>query len=142
MKSAKKFFTFAWIFLFAVTCIPLPSLIKERDFKNIIILFVVVGTLAGFNVALYTYFKTVNEFRHFVILKETIKLYGKNNIEIPKENVKKITVTPYRYIFSFSDGKRKSVSRMIGWFQLESHVNPAILLFSENTGTPIIYGMF
>ena len=142
MKSTKIFFTFAWIFLFAVTRITLPSLIKERDFKNIIILFVVVGTLAGFNVALYTYFKTVNEFRHFVILKETIKLYGKNNIEIPKENVKRITVTPYRYIFSLSDGKRKSVSRMIGWFQSESHVNPAILLFSENTGTPIIYGMF
>ena len=142
MKSAKKFFIFAWIFLFAVTCITLPSLIKERDFKNIIILFVVVGSLAGFNVALYAYFKTVNEFRHFVILKETIKLYGKNNIEIPKENVKRITVTPHRYIFSFSDGKKKSVSRMIGWFQLESHVNPAILLFSENTGTPIIHGMF
>lgn len=142
MKSTRKFFTFAWMFLFAVTCIALPSLIKARDFKNMILLLVVVGALAGFNGALYTYFKAVNEFKNFVILKETIKLFGKNSIEIPKENVKRITVTPYRYIFSLSDGKRKSVSRMIGWFKLERHVNPAILLFSENTGTPLIYGMF
>lgn len=138
----KVFFIFMWTFLFVVTCIALPSLIREHNYKNIIILIAIIGVLVAFSITLYNYFAKVYEFEKFIILRETIELSGKSNTSLSKKDVKEIIVTPYRYTFVLNNGQKKSVTRIKKPFKVESCVSSSILYFSEEYNVPIMYGMF
>lgn len=143
MRSTKFFFYSFWFLLFAIICIALPSLIKDRDYKNIIILSALLAVLVALSVSLFIYFSRVYEFSKIVVFNNNkIELQGLRNTLLYAKDMKVIKVTPYRYVFELHSGKSFSLSRIIKPFKLESNVNPLILQFSEDNNIPIVYGAF
>ena len=142
MRSTKFFFYSFWLLLLAIICIALPSLIKDREYKNIIILLALLAALVALSVSLFIYFSRVYEFSKIVVFNSKIELQGLRNTLLYAKDIKVIIVTPYRYVFELNSGKSFSLSRIIKSFKLESNVNPLILQFSEDNNIPIVYGTF
>ena len=121
----KSFFVFFYTFLSIICAITIPTLVSEKNYKSLIIFLVVLCFLLVISISLCILFCkmatgfdvcTHNIFLHYSASSETLQI----------SDVDKILVSDYRYSVYLKSGKKYHITRLLGPFKLETHIDPRI----------------
>lgn len=129
------FFGFFFAFLFMVSVIVIPTTIYNREYKKFFIFLGILFFMLVISVLLLKYFLSMA--CDFKIMGDKIFFqYNNKMIELYICHIKGIKITPYRYIFYFSNNKI-IVSRIYGQFKLENDINEQIYKLINQFKIPI-----
>ena len=129
------FFGFFFAFLFMVSVIVIPTTIYNREYKKFFIFLGILFFMLVISVLLLKYFLSMA--CDFKIMGDKIFFqYNNKMIELYICHIKGIKITPYRYIFYFSNNKI-FVSRIYGQFKLENDINEQIYKLINQFKIPI-----
>ena len=129
------FFGFFFAFLFMVSVIVIPTTIYNREYKKFFIFLGILFFMLVISVLLLKYFLSMA--CDFKIMGDKIFFqYNNKMIELYICHIKGIKITPYRYIFYFSNNKI-FVSRIYGQFKLENDINEQIYKLINQIKIPI-----
>lgn len=118
------FFGFFFAFLLIVSVIVIPTNIYNREYEKLFLYLGIVFFMLVISISLLKYFLSMAS--DFKIMGDKIFFeYDNKTIELHICHIKAIKITPYRYIFYFSNNKI-FVSRIYGQFKLESDINEQI----------------
>lgn len=129
------FFGFFFAFLFMVSVIVIPTTIYNREYKKFFVFLGILFFMLVISVLLLKYFLSMAW--DFKIMGDKIFFqYNNKMIELYICHIKGIKITPYRYIFYFSNNKI-FVSRIYGQFKLENDINEQIYKLINQFKIPI-----
>lgn len=129
------FFGFFFAFLFIVSVIVIPTTIYNREYRKFFIFLGILFFMLVISVLLLKYFLSIA--CDFKIMGDKIFFqYNNKMMELYICHIKRIKITPYRYIFYFSNNKI-SVSRIYGQFKLENDINVQIYKLINQFKIPI-----
>ena len=133
----KSFFAFFYGFLGVISIITIPTLIGTKEYKKLVIFFLILSFLLIISVSLFVFFSKMA--KGFDIESHHIRLcYYSSHKLLQITDIDRIFVTDYRYIFQMKSDKKHSVTRLVAPFKLEIRTDPRILDLAVNYGITLI----
>lgn len=123
-KVTKAFFAYCWTFLVVITLVAVPQLILTSEYTKLFIFLMILIWLMVLSIIFYKFLMLPAY--DFLISDNQIKfLYEKKLAVENLNNLERIIITQYRYIFIFNDNKY-IVNRIKGIFKWEKNIDPRI----------------
>ena len=133
----KAFFRFFYAFLGIICVVTIPTLIHEKNYKNLLIFSLILCFLLVISISLYVFFTSMATSYH-IEKDEVILRYETSSKRLTISKIGRITISDYRYIIHLKSGEKFYVSRILGRFKLQKNIDPQMLDLSNKYGINLI----